>query len=77
MGEVTRPPARIQPMLDLLRQAWEKHPDQRLGQIIGNAARRDPEKGEAVGRYRDPFNVEDDEMWKGLERLAGEGDSAP
>lgn len=74
---MTRPAERIEPMLDLLRQAWEKHPDQRLGQLIGNAGRGEPTEGEPHGRYRDPFNVEDDEMWKGLERLGGEGDPTP
>ena len=44
-------------------------PDQRLGQLVGNAARR-PVVGDPRGRYRDPFDVEDDEMWRGLERMA-------
>lgn len=64
-----RPPERIEPMLSLLREAWLRNPDQRLGQLVGNAA-REPRAGDPRGRYRDPFEVEDDEMWKGLERMA-------
>jgi hypothetical protein len=69
-----RPDARIEPMLELLRLAWERFPDQRLGQLIGNAA-RDPALA-AGDDYRDPFEVEDDQVWQGLERLAcgGAGD---
>lgn len=63
-----RPVDRIEPMLALLRQAWERYPDQRLGQVIGNAA-RDPRKPE-MEDYRDPFNVEDDQMWAGLRNMA-------
>lgn len=55
-------------MLVLLREAWVRNPDQRLGQLIGNAA-RDTSRP-AGSDYRDPFNVEDDELWKGLERMA-------
>jgi hypothetical protein len=62
---------RIEPMLALLREAWYRYPDQRLGQLVGNAA-RDAEDANVFGygRYRDPFNVEDDEMWEGLKTLA-------
>jgi uncharacterized protein YihD (DUF1040 family) len=63
-----RPEQRIERMLALLDAAWRRHPDQRLGQLIGNAAR---DSTAAAGEdYRDPFNVEDDELWAGLERLA-------
>jgi len=65
-----RPEERIDAMLKLLAAAWRRHPDQRLGQIIGNAAR--VENSAAESSYRDPFDVEDDEMWAGLQRLAGE-----
>lgn len=66
---MSRPSERIEPMLDALRRAWGRHPDQRLGQIVGNAGRVPRDVG--PGTYRDPFNVEDDEMWAGLKRLAG------
>jgi hypothetical protein len=56
-------------MLILFRQAWENNPDQRLGQLIGNAAREEL-ADDPHGRYRDPFYLEDDEIWKGLERMA-------
>lgn len=71
--------ARMEAMLDLLTRAWNRYPDQRLGQLIGNAARDPNRKREAISTewgdifttdYRDPFNVEDDEMWLGLRRLA-------
>jgi hypothetical protein len=64
---MARPVDRIDPMLTLLRAAWYANPDQRLGQIIGNAC-RDPYK--ATDDYRDPFTVEDDETWEGLRRMA-------
>ena len=32
-----RDPKRIQPMLDLIKQIWERSPDLRLGQLISNA----------------------------------------
>lgn len=56
-------------MLASLREAWERNPDQRLGQLVGNAARKQ-KAGDSQGRYRDPFEVEDAEMWRGLERMA-------
>lgn len=70
VARVNRPVERIEPMLALVRQAWLKYPDQRLGQIIGNAA-RDPEveNWAGHGEYRDPFNIEDDAMWEGLRRM--------
>lgn len=61
---MARPVGRIEPMLALLREAWQANPDQRLGQLIGNAAR-----ATEFAPYRDPFNVEDDEMWAGLTRI--------
>lgn len=68
---MARPVERIEPMLALLREAWEQRPDQRLGQLVGNAA-RDPLRPPGED-YRDPFNVEDDAMWDGLERMAARG----
>ncbi len=63
-----RPAERIEPMLDLLREAWEQNPDQRLGQIVANAV-RDPKRSPGKD-YRDMFEVEDDELREGLERMA-------
>ena len=63
-----RPAERIGPMLELIRKAWEVNPDQRLGQLVANAG-RDPERPPGED-YRDPFEVEDDELWRGLERMA-------
>jgi hypothetical protein len=77
-----RPTARMEPMLELLALAWKRYPDQRLGQLIGNAARdrsrptgligEDSETGAAffATNYRDPFDVGDDEIWEGLRELA-------
>ena len=56
-------------MLKVLRQAWERNPDQRLGQLLANAG-RDPNRP-AGDNFRDLFHVEDDELWKGLEQIAG------
>lgn len=60
-------------MLDLLRKAWERNPDQRLGQLVSNAA-RDPDHINPFGvpAYRDPFGVEDDQVWAGLERMTAD-----
>lgn len=59
-------------MLGALRAAWKRNPDMRLGQLIGNAARDTTrDNGFGHGEYRDPFNVEDDEMWAGLNRMGG------
>lgn len=63
-----RPVERIDAMLKLLREAWLLVPDQRLGQVIGNAARNPG--AQPMLDYRDPFNVEDDAMWAGLKRMA-------
>lgn len=54
-----RDPARIAPMLEALRRAWEKCPDLRLGQIVSNAARQHP-------AWPDVFSVEDDVILRGL-----------
>lgn len=64
-----RDPARIEPILDALRQVWQKCPDLRLGQIVSNAAR-----GNAA--WPDVFNVEDDEVLRGLNALIRPGDSS-
>lgn len=63
---MSRPPDRIEPMLQPLRELWLKHPDQRLGQLVANAGR------DKAGFTRDLFNVEDDDLWDGLQRDLGE-----
>lgn len=57
-----RDPARIDDVLELLRDVWTLEPDLRLGQLIYNAARmRDPE-------LSDVFSIEDGTLRKGLVR---------
>lgn len=57
-----RDPARIDEMLALLREAWLRDTDSRLGQLVFNAAReRDPD-------ITDVFNIEDAVLRKGLIR---------
>lgn len=57
-----RDPARIDPMLDLLRQVWMRSPDLRLGQLIVNAvAAREP--------CPEVFAIEDTVLARRLERL--------
>lgn len=65
-----RPVDRIEPMLAELRRAWYANPDQRLGQLVGNAARHPTATNDfGIPLYRDPFNVQDDEVWDGLRRM--------
>ena len=57
-----RDPARIDEMLQLLRDVWQLEPDLRLGQLIFNAARiREPE-------LHDVYSIEDGSLRKGLVR---------
>lgn len=57
-----RDPARIDEVIELLREVWTLEPDLRLGQLIFNAARiRDPE-------LSDVFSIEDGSLRKGLIR---------
>lgn len=50
---VPRDPARIEPTLAAVRSYWEKNPDLRLGQVIGNCAK-------VVGS--DAYTLEDDDL---------------
>ena len=50
-----RHPARIEPMLQLIRTVWELNPDLRLGQLLVNIVRPKASCPEI-------FNVEDDEL---------------
>jgi uncharacterized protein YihD (DUF1040 family) len=55
-----RDPARIDEVLELLREVWTLEPDLRLGQLIYNAARiREP-------GLSDVFSIEDSSLYKGL-----------
>jgi hypothetical protein len=57
-----RDPARIDEMLELLREIWLLEPDLRLGQLVFNAARiREPQ-------LSDLFSIEDGALRKGLVR---------
>jgi hypothetical protein len=57
-----RDPARIDTILEQLREVWMLNPDLRLGQLVYNAARmRDP-------NLADVFNIEDEALSKGLRR---------
>lgn len=61
-GRVGRDPQRIEIMLMLLKELWEKNPDMRFGQLIGNIYRWEtPGTGiEQTGL----MNIEDDEFQK-------------
>lgn len=63
-GRVGRDPVRIPRMLMLLQELWEKNPDMRFGQLIGNIYRHEhPGSGiEDTGL----MNIEDDEFQKRL-----------
>ncbi len=58
-----RDPKRIDRMVDVLRRAWKRHPDQRLAQLVVNAAR-------GMHGWPDVFGVEDGPMERRLEALA-------
>jgi hypothetical protein len=65
-----RDPARIPDLCRLLQRAWERSPDQRLGQLVVNAiAPQSP--CPAV------FYAEDSRVRRGLERLARDGAAEP
>ena len=52
-----RDPERIPEILERIRKVWSQAPDLRLGQMIVNAA------------GRDPFYVEDEDMAQAIERM--------
>lgn len=69
-----RPPSRIDAMLAELRTYWLKHPDLRLGQIVGNLAsgvamREGHQVSQRVAESRDPYYIEDVDL---LARLRAE-----
>ena len=57
-----RNPARIDPILRLIGEAWKRSPDLRLGQIIVNAVR-------PVDPCSEVFYVEDDILLRKIEEL--------
>ena len=61
-----RDPARIPEMIELLGELWRRFPDQRLGQLVYNAARvHHP-------NVDDVFYIEDRSLMEGIARLLGE-----
>lgn len=46
--DMMRNPERIEPMCEALKEYWNEHPDQRLGQLVTN-----------LSTMHDPFHVED------------------
>ncbi len=55
-----RAPARIDKIVELLRNYWHQYPDLRLGQIVANCGKR-------LHGTSDPYYLEDDEMEKALQ----------
>jgi hypothetical protein len=61
-GGVPRDPARIEPILEALRTAWQQQPDQRLGQLLKNVLR-----GAGIDVPPTPvFNTEDHRLYDAL-----------
>lgn len=54
-----RDPKRIQPMLDYVRQVWEKYPDMRLSQLILNTeATYFTEDDELMTKLKDVYKID-------------------
>lgn len=58
-----RPESRIEVICELLREAWHKVPDWRLGQLIDN-----------ILGVNDPFYVEDTRLKEALEEFLKESE---
>ena len=54
-----RDPERIPVVLEKIKEYWVKHPDLRLGQIIGNLSA-------VVRNDVDPYYMEDEDLLQGL-----------
>ena len=65
-----RDPARIDRILAVLRAAWLKHPDMRLGQLVSNAA-------SVGGDHGHVFYVEDSVTERSLDVFAEGPPSVP
>lgn len=63
---MTRDAARITPLLARLGSAWMRHPDLRLGQLVGHAAL-------ALTGDDDPWYIEDEELVSVIEELYSHG----
>ena len=59
-----RDPDRIEPMLDMVREAWEAAPDLRLGQLIYHAA--EASSPGSLPPCPGLVSLEDDAMVRGL-----------
>lgn len=70
-----RDPARIDRMIGALREAWHKHPDLRLGQLVSNAPYFDA-SGTNLGHAQPAVLVEDDAMECGLRGLIARVEAA-
>jgi uncharacterized protein YihD (DUF1040 family) len=58
-----RDPERIPEVLEVLRVAWESHPDLRLGQLLWNLRDINPHLSYTVNMF---YNMEDDVLEKRL-----------
>jgi len=56
-----RDPKRIKRILNLIKTAWNRVPDWRLGQLISN-----------ISKQNDPFYFEDDKLEEELKRIIKE-----
>lgn len=54
-----RDPARIDIIVEALRTAWKKDPDQRLGQLLDNISYLDGTRSS----YRTEFRLQEDDKW--------------
>lgn len=71
-----RDPARIDSIIDALREAWHQSPDQRFGQFIDNL-HRTGEFNFPTGdnEYRSAFRLLEDDRWlRALERELADGE---
>jgi uncharacterized protein YihD (DUF1040 family) len=65
-----RDPARIDPILELLREVWTRSPDLRLGQLLINAAGPKEPCSEVHA-------IEDTVLARRLQRLLQQGTASP
>lgn len=69
---MSRPPERIPKIIELLTRLWQKHPDQRLGQLIVNIVRMND--GRIFTDGPDVFYIEDHDLVEVMEAWL-EGDT--
>ncbi len=63
LGSGVKEPYRVYEFIDRLESVWQRHPQLRLGQVIGNVFNY------ALGK--DPYNVEDEAFISALEEFYG------